>query len=207
VATVAALAGLLAVAGLVVSNALIRQEQTRTREEYSRAERAQKLAEERAEQNRRDFENLQNAHALLERGRWYATELRWDDAHAAFTRAIEIRRDHASVLVERSNLYTHLGLWDLAAADYAREFKLREPDTSSRWFQRALLNVHLGNREEYHQVCRKMRTRFEGTPVGGFTGELIRACTLAPDVKDDSAGLVNFAELMVADSPEGWLDH
>src|SRR5262249_19675235 len=64
VATVAALAGLLAVAGLAVSNALIRQEQTRTREEYSRAEEAQKLAGQRAEQLRQDLDHLQYANAL-----------------------------------------------------------------------------------------------------------------------------------------------
>jgi len=207
VATVVALAGLLAVAGLAVSNGLIRQERARTQEEYGRAEQAQKLAAKRAEQLRQDLENLRHANALLDRGRWYATERRWDDAYAAFTKAIELRKDHVSVLVERSNLFTHLGLWDLAASDYAKEFQLREPDTSLRWFQRALLNVHLGDRAGYYQVCRDMRRRFEGTSVGGFTCELIRACVLDPGAKDDSASLVELGKLIVAAHPQGWYQH
>jgi tetratricopeptide (TPR) repeat protein/tRNA A-37 threonylcarbamoyl transferase component Bud32 len=207
VAMVAALVGVLTVAGLAVSNAMIRQEQTHTREEYNRAEQAQKKAAESAEQLQQELVHLQSANALLDRGRWYVTELRWDDAHAAFTKAIQIRPDHASVLVERSNLYTHLGLWDLAAGDYAREFQLREPDTTLRWFQRALLNVHLGELEEYRQVCRDMRSRFEGTSVGAFNFDLIRAWALAPDVADDSAGLVKHAELILAGDPQGWFNN
>src|SRR5262249_39299534 len=88
---VAAVGGLAAVTGLAVSNVLIRQ--------------AQKLAEERAEQIRQDLEHLRFADALRDRGQWYASERRWDDAHAAYTKAIEIRPDHASALVDRGNLH------------------------------------------------------------------------------------------------------
>jgi serine/threonine protein kinase/Tfp pilus assembly protein PilF len=204
VATVAALAGLLAVVGLAVSNALIRQEQIRTREQYSRAEQAQKLAAEREEQLRQDLDHLRYANALLDRGRWYASQRRWDDAHAAYTKAIEIRPDHASVLVERSNLYAVLGLWDLAAADYAREFQPREPDTSARWFEQALLCVHLGDREGYHQVCRRMLVRFGGTLIHPFVCELIRASVLAPDPGVDAHRLVDMAEVVVTSDPPMW---
>ncbi len=189
-AALAAVVGLLAVTGLAVSNARTRQ--------------AQKLAEERAGQIQQDLEHLRCADALLDRGRWYANERRWDDAHAAYTKAIEVRPDHASVLVERGNLYAHLGLWDLAAADFAREFQLREPDTSSRWFHQALLSLHLGDREGYHQVCRRMRVRFGGTPVRAFACEMIRACILDPDTGVDSATRVELADLIVASDPNLW---
>src|SRR5262249_48665279 len=66
---VATVAGLLAVTALAVSNA--------------RTWQAQKLAEERAEQIRQNLEHFRYADALLDRGRWYAKERRWDDAHAA----------------------------------------------------------------------------------------------------------------------------
>jgi tetratricopeptide (TPR) repeat protein len=186
-ASVAAVAVLLAVTGLAVSNARTRQ--------------AQKLAEERAEQIHEDLEHLRYADALLDRGRWYADGRRWDDAHAAYTKAIEVRPDHASALVERGNLYAQLGLWDLAAADFARELQLREPDTTSRWFHQALLSVHLGDREGYHKVCRRMGARFWGTPISAFACELIRACVLDPDPGVDSAAPVELADLVVADEP------
>src|SRR5262249_43732013 len=186
-AAAAVVGGLLAVTGLVVSNARIRQART--------------LAEERAEQIRQDLEHLRYADALLDRGRWYTGERRWDDAHAAYTKAIEIRPDHAAALVERGNLNAHLGLWDLAAADFARELQLREPDTSTRWFHQALLSVYLRDQERYHRICSRMQARFGGTRVPAFAGELIRTCVLAPDPSVDSAGLIKGAELLVAGHP------
>jgi serine/threonine protein kinase/predicted Zn-dependent protease len=186
-ATAAVLVGLLAIAGLTVSNAQIRQ--------------AQKLAEERAEKINQDLEDLRYADALLDRGRWYANERRWDDAHAAYTKAIAIRPDHAWALVERGNLHALLGLWDLAADDFAREFELREPDTSSRWFHQALLTVHLGDSKGYQHVCRRMQARFERTSAPGFACELVRASMLAPDAGMDAAARVALADLLLADAP------
>src|SRR5262249_39159425 len=190
---VVAVVGLAAVTGLTASNVLIRQ--------------AQQLAERRAEQIRQDLENLRHADALLERGRGYASERRWDDTHAAYTKAIAIRPDHASALVDRGTLYAHLGLWDLAAADYAGEFRLREPDTSARWFHLALLSVYLGDREGYHQVCRRMYARLGGTANRGFACELIRARVLAPAPGSDPAALVELGELVAASDPKLWYHH
>jgi serine/threonine protein kinase/tetratricopeptide (TPR) repeat protein len=195
------LAILLTLVILAVSNVLIRQEQVRTTAEKDRAKEAQKLADTRAEQIRQDLEHLRGADVLLDRGRWYAVWLRWDDAHAAFTKAIEIRPDHASALDERGGLYVQLGLWDLAAADFAREFQLREPDTSTRWFQLALLSVHLGDQEGCRQVCRGMRVRFGGTVNSTVEDNLIRACVLDPDPGDDSAARAELAHRLVAGDP------
>jgi serine/threonine protein kinase/Flp pilus assembly protein TadD len=187
-AAVAVVVVLLGVTGLAVSNAQIRQ--------------TQELAEKRAEQIQQDLEHLRYADALLDRGRWYANERRWDDAHAAYTKAIDIRPDHASALVERGNLNAVLGLWDLAAADFAREFELREPDTSTRWFQLALMSAHLGDREGYHRVCRRMRAHFEKSSNTEVACERIRASVLAPDSGVDAAALVEPAELLVAAEPQ-----
>ncbi|HEV3200478.1 MAG TPA: tetratricopeptide repeat protein, partial [Bryobacteraceae bacterium] len=128
VASAAALVVVLALVGLSVSNILIRQEQARTREEQERTDKAQKLAQkaqilaqDRAEEVQRGLDGLKAANALLDRGRWHANERDWDDAHAAFTKAVRLRPDHVSVWVERGDLFARLGLWDLAAADFARE--------------------------------------------------------------------------------------
>ena len=178
-ATVTALGVIVAVVALAVSNALIRQEQARTRDERDRAEGALTLADSRALEIRLGLERLQAANALLDRGRWYANERRWDDAHAAFTKAIALRPDHVSVWFERSNLYTRLGLWDLAAADYARQFELREPDTTGLWFQHALLRCYVGDLDGYGRVCGRMRERFNGTLNPFVAADVARTCVLA----------------------------
>jgi serine/threonine protein kinase/Flp pilus assembly protein TadD len=204
-AVVAALAALAAVGGLAVSNALIRQEQTLTRGEKARAEEAQKLAEERAEQIRQDLEHLQAANTLLDRGRWeVVNRSSWDDAHAAFTQAIKLRPDHALAWVERGDLYTRLGLCDLAAADYDQEFALPEPHLALRWYQHALLRLHVGDADGYRRARRRIRERFGGTTNLPFACDLVRASALAPDPDDDGTEIVAVAQNIVADFPVSW---
>src|SRR5262249_43370421 len=156
-ASAAALVVVLALVGLAVSNVLIRQEQARTRDEKDLAEKAQLLAQDRAEEIQRGLDRLKRANALLDRGRWFANARQWDDAEAAFTKAAELRSDHVPVWVERGDLFARLGLWDLAAADFAREHALREPDATPRWHFYALLRLSVGDADGYRQVCRRMR--------------------------------------------------
>ncbi|HJT76436.1 MAG TPA: protein kinase [Gemmataceae bacterium] len=203
-ASAAALIVSLALVGLAVSNVLIRQEQARTRDEKDRTEKAQILAQDRAEEIQRGLEALKAANALLDRGRWYASGRQWGDAHAAFTRAAQLRPDHASVWVERGDLYARLGLWDLAAADFAREHELREPDATSRWYRHALLRLYVGDADGYRKVCRRMRERFRGTLNRDFAGEMIRTCILAPGPDADLALLVELAQDFSASAPRSW---
>jgi serine/threonine protein kinase/tetratricopeptide (TPR) repeat protein len=200
-ASSAAMVVVLALVGLAVSNVLIRQEQARTRDEKERTENAQILAQDRAEEIQRGLERLKAANVLLDRGRWYANARQWDDAHAAFTKAVELRPDHVSVWVERGDLYARLGLWDLAAADYAREMELREPDTTLRWYQHALLRCHVGDTDGYRQACRRMRERFRGTTKIAFVEEVIRSCLLAPGPDADLPRLVELSHEVVVHQP------
>jgi serine/threonine protein kinase/Flp pilus assembly protein TadD len=179
---------------LAVSNSWIRREQARTQREKVRAENAQELAEGRAEEVRQGLARLKAANALLDRGRHYAYERRWDDAHQAFSRAIELHPDHVSVWVERGDLYTRLGLWDLAAADYARETELHEPDTTIRWYQHALLRRAIGDREGCRRTGRAMRERFAGTLEATFFEETLRSSLLVPDPAADLSELIQLAE-------------
>ncbi len=190
-----------AVVSLTVTNVMIRQEQTRTNDQKDRAQRAQELAEDRAEEIRQGIERLKGANALLDRGRWYVAERRWDDAHAAFTNALEMRADHVPVCVERADLYTRLGLWDLAAADFARELELREPDTTARWYRHALLRLHVGDSDGYRDACRKMRNRFRGTLKSMFVEEYVRSSLLAPDPGVDVPRLVELAKKVAVHQP------
>jgi serine/threonine protein kinase/Flp pilus assembly protein TadD len=198
----------LTVITLVVSNARIRQEQSRTRDEKDRAEKAQTLAEKaqtlaekRAEDIQQGLERLKSANALLDRGRWYVDQKQWDDAHAAFTKAIELRPDHVTVWIERGDLYVTLGLWDLAAADFAREVELREPETTFRWYLHALLRLYVGDTEGYHQACHRMRERFRGTLTLRFVEEMVRSSVLAPGPDADLPRLVELSEDLVVHQP------
>jgi len=177
----AVLVTLLGVALLVVSNYLIREEQARTSQEKKHADEARQLAEKHAEEVRQELERLKSANALLDRGRWFASQWGWDDAYEAFTQAIQLRPDHVSVWVERGDLYTRLGLWDLAAADYAREMELHKPETTSRWYQHALLRCATGDEEGCRKVARAMRERFAGTLKERFVEETVRGSLLVPD--------------------------
>jgi serine/threonine protein kinase/Flp pilus assembly protein TadD len=195
---------LLTVIALAVSNVLIRQEQARTKDEKERTEKAQKLAQDRAEEVQRGLEGLKAANALLDRGRWYAKEGNWDDAHAAFTKAVRLRPDHVSVWVERGDLYARLGLWDLAAADFAREREWREPDATTRWYRHALLRLVVGDAGGYRKVCRRMRERYSGTLSPSLATEVIRTCLLAPGPDADLAGLVELAQHTTVHSRGSW---
>jgi tetratricopeptide (TPR) repeat protein len=189
----------LTVIGLAVSNVLIRQEQARTQDEKEHTEKAQKLAQDRAAEVQRGLEGLKAANAMLDRGRWYANEGSWDDAHAALTKAIQLRPDHASVWIERGDLYARLGLWDLAAADFVRQRELGEPDATMPWYRHALLRLYIGDAGGYRKLCRRMRERFSGTVNPVFASEVIRTCILAPG-PDTDAQLLELAQHALNDS-------
>jgi serine/threonine protein kinase/Flp pilus assembly protein TadD len=181
---------LLGTAALAVSNYLIRQEQARTRDEQKRTEQALRLAERHAEEVRQGLARLKHANALLDRGRWYAGDGSWDDAHEAFSEAIELRPEHVSAWVNRGDLYTRLGLWDLAAADYKREMKLSEPETTLRWYQHTLLRRAIGDEEGCRQTARDMREHFAGTLRARFVEETVRSSLLVPDPDADLRHLI-----------------
>ena len=187
---VALAAAILIVSGvlaLVVSNA-------RTRKAQGRAEIAQRTAEERATEIRLQLDRLKLANVLLDRGRWYYSRARWDDSHYAFTRAIDLRPDHASAWGARGDLYAHLGLWDLAAPDLAREVELLEPDYATRWVQHALLRLAVGDVQGCRAAADRMRERFGGTLIPEAAHDLVRVCTLAPTA--DGRGTFEARELV-----------
>jgi eukaryotic-like serine/threonine-protein kinase len=192
---------LLTIVTLAVSNTWIRREQARTKREKVRAEKAQELAEGRAEEIRQGLARLKAANALLDRGRWYAFWDRWDDAHEAFSQAIRLHPEHVSAWVARGDLYTRLGLWDLAAADYAQEMALHKPDTTIRWYQHALLRHAIGDDEGCRQSARAMRERFAGTLKEDFVEETVRASLLVPDPEAQLPRLIELAREAVPSRP------
>jgi tetratricopeptide (TPR) repeat protein len=169
-------------------------------------QRARQVADARAEEIRVGLEGLKTANALIDCARFHVNESRWDDAHAALTRALGLRPDHVPAWVERGELYGRLGLWDLAAADYARVFELQEPDTTLNWYRHALLRLHVGDAEGYRQVYRRMRERFSGTQRRFFAQELLRTCVLAPGADADLDLLAKGIESLAGGDPRSWYD-
>jgi serine/threonine protein kinase/Flp pilus assembly protein TadD len=204
-ASALALGALLAVTSLAVSNVLIRREQARTREEKERAEKAQELAEQRAEEIRDSLERLKTANALLERGRSYTADLRWDDADAALTKAVHLRPDLASAWADLADLHTRLGLWGPADDALARELELRPPDTTLRWYLHALLRLAVGDPDGYRQVSRRMREHFHGTSSVLSLIQLVRTGALRPDADADLEQAVELARFAAARrAPGDW---
>jgi hypothetical protein len=195
---------LLAVAGLAVSNVRVSREQVRTRDEKDRADQSQILAEDRAFDIQRGLERLKAANDLVDRARWYAGALRLDDAQRALTRAAELRPDHAGVWVELAELHTRLGLWDAAAADFAHELELREPDSTTRWYQHALLCLFLDDTEGYWQVRRRMHARFRGTTNFQFLLDLMRTSALGAEPDAEREKMARLAERTLPGESRDW---
>jgi eukaryotic-like serine/threonine-protein kinase len=200
-AAAGALALLLAVAGLAVSNVLIRQERERTQGEKDRAEKAQKLAEERAEEIRHGLERLKTADVLVDRARFYSEGQRWDDAHATLTRAVRLRPDYGAAWEARAHLYGRLGLWDLAAADFTRAFELHEPAHTPHWVFLAVLRAHAGDLAGHRELCARMYDRFHGTSNLHWAMDLVKVHSLVPGARTDPARWVELGQSVVAAEP------
>jgi hypothetical protein len=154
------------------------------------------------------LEQLKATNALLERARTYDAGQRWDDASAAFTKAIELCPDHAPAWEGRGELYARLGLWELAAADLTKAAELQEPAGSGHWFHLALSRVYDGDLPGYRAVDARMNERFQGSTDRNFTMDMVRVSALVPDPPSDPARLVELAQAVVAAEPEPqWYHH
>ncbi|HZN64654.1 MAG TPA: protein kinase, partial [Tepidisphaeraceae bacterium] len=203
-ATAALVAVLLGMVALGTSNYRVRREQTRTSNEKDRAERAQQLAEDRADEVRQGLERLKASNAALDRGRWFFEVRRWDDADAAFSRAVRLRPDHAAAWRQRGEMYALLGLWDLAGADFSREFELRDPDATMPWYRHAVLRLHLGDTDGYRRARARMRERFQGTFEEHYVLELVRTVVLDSEPDKDIDPLVGLAARAAGSRPGMW---
>src|SRR5207248_1992669 len=99
---------------------------------------ARDAADAGAEEVRQGLAHLKASNSLLDLGRICVNNRRWDDADAAFTKALQLRPDHVQTWEDRGRLlYARLGLWDLAAEDLARAFELQHPIVASDWWNHA----------------------------------------------------------------------
>ena len=200
-AVLAATALICGIITLAVSNSMIRAEQARTRVEQSRALVAQKSAEKRAEELRQGMLDLQTSHQLLERGRIFLNAQTWDDAHAALTRAIQLRPEYAGPWSARADLYLRLGLFDLATSDLARAYELQESAQSQRSMCLALLRLRAGDVAGYREVSARMRKQFHGTGDADSALDMVRTAALLPDPDANLDEQVELAQSLLAREP------
>ncbi|MBI3866101.1 MAG: protein kinase [Planctomycetia bacterium] len=189
-----------AVVLLAVSNALIRDEQAHTRHERSIAVQLQRTAEERAEQLRQGVLDLQAAHRLLERGRILLEEQNWDDADAAFTRAIKLRPEYSGPWEARADLYIRLGLFDLAVHDLNRAYELQEP-VNWRWMALAILRLNGDDPRGCHEVSVRMRQQTREAGAREFAVDAARVASLLPAADTDPLEPVALAQSLVDAEP------
>lgn len=132
-------------------------ERARANEAVARLE-----ADHRAEEIREGMDHLQSALVLMDRGRYFISTRRWDDAVDAFSEAIRLRPTFAPAWEERGRLYLELGLWELAKVDRDRMVELKQPGTNTDWWSHSVLLAYVQDTDRYQAFCRRMEDHFLG---------------------------------------------
>ena len=164
---------------------------------------AREEADRRAEEIQQGHLRLQEASTLVEIGTQFSERRGWDDADAAYSKAVALRPELDAGWEKRGELYFRLGLFDLAAADFLRAFELHEPINHRQWRRLALLRLHVGDVEGYRVVADRMAKRFRRTVHGEAAIDLVRTCTLADNPNGEPAEWAGLAERMTS----GYVHH
>ena len=152
-------------------------------------------ADDRAREIGDGLARLKLANEYLERGHRFVFERNWDNADAAFTRAIELRPDHIQAWEARGeSVYARLGLWDRAAHDFSRAFELQKPQNAHRWWWNALVRAYVGDLSGYRSVCRQMKEHSRATGVAFLAPDLVRTLALVPGQEVDAELLVDSSD-------------
>ena len=132
-----------------------------------------------------------------------------NDAVAALTRAMELKRDSHILHRERGRMYAELGRWDLAAADYDRAAKLHWPD-QERWCEHAGVLLLAGKDQAYRELSvRVAQSGAQGNLVTLFSSNnknarfrYLAARTAVLGAGADAALVVKLAQQAVAAKPK-----
>jgi serine/threonine-protein kinase len=146
-----------------------------------------------------------NAYTVKTIGDALAGKTAYAEAIATYSRAIELKPDYSEAWARRGELYVCCGLWDRAADNVAAEFKLRPAISSIQCLAHALLRLYVDDNASYRQLCPFIPKHFNTDTVvrGKADGDLVRACTLAPNPEADMAWTVRLAEKVVKKEPNG----
>ena len=205
IASAAAIFVLLGMITLAASNYLIRQEQARTKDEKDRAEKANCWPRIEPTKFVEEWSGSNAANAWLEQGRSDVGQRHWDDASAAFTKAVELRRIMSRPCSSAADLFALLGLWDLARADFARALNCGNRTQQCDGTGMPCYASPSATTDGYRQVRTRMRERFRGTITVQFVAELLRTCALGSDPDDDLDFSVELAQNAADANPGSWI--
>jgi serine/threonine protein kinase/predicted Zn-dependent protease len=182
----------------------------RLRQAKDEADRARTRAETQAreiQRHARDLERLSEANALMQHAGSLQGQGKYAEAHAALSRALELRPDHSWLWGQRSNLYLLLGLFPEAVDDWARANALQEPSVPSAFANYALVRCYTGDAPGFRAACKRALERFGKTAEPAEIGNLVLIAALVAEPAVPAARLVGMAQVAVARLPAGTAMH
>jgi WD40 repeat protein/tetratricopeptide (TPR) repeat protein len=132
---------------------------------------------------------------------------RWDEAVAAFTKAIDRGVEAGSAWHPRGLARAERGAWKGAAADLEKAVGLGMADWDV-WYELAMARLGAGDVRGYRATCARLRRRFGKSSDVYNANSIAWICVLAPGGTDDPAWAIRRAEARVGTDPKGagWTD-
>jgi len=127
---------------------------------------------------------------------------RWDEAVAAYTKAIRRGAEPGSAWHGRGLANVERGAWDRAAADLQEAVQRGTADWDV-WYQLALARLAADDARGYRAACAGLRKRFGQTGDVYNVNSLAWPCLLAPGGVDDPAWAIRLAKERVGTDPKG----
>jgi tetratricopeptide (TPR) repeat protein len=132
---------------------------------------------------------------------------RWDEAVAAFTKAIERGVEAGSAWHPRGLARAERGAWEGAAADLEKAVGLGMADWDV-WYELAMARLGAGDVRGYRATCARLRRRFGKSSDVYNDNSIAWICVLAPGGTEDPGWAIRLAEARVGTDPKGagWTD-
>jgi WD40 repeat protein/tetratricopeptide (TPR) repeat protein len=131
----------------------------------------------------------------------------WQEAVAAYSKAIECGVEAGSAWYRRGQARAERGAWGGAAADLQEAVAHGMADWDV-WYELALARLATGDEAGYRATCAGLRERFGRSADLYNANTLAWICVLAPGGTDDPAWPIRLAEERVGTDPKGagWTD-
>jgi Flp pilus assembly protein TadD len=147
----------------------------------------------------------ENALVWDDLGRAHQRLGQWEQAHTAYTRAVELLPQHLAWRLHRASVNLRLERWQEAADDQAVIVQAQPNDADTPLLHRASLLLLAGDRAGYRKLCTDAQARFGSAPPGISLFGVTRVCTLAPEgVPADPTILVRQAQRNAATGRLAW---
>lgn len=130
----------------------------------------------------------------------------WSEAHARFSRAIEIQRDLNTPFIQRGDLYLSLGLWDRAAADFRQRFQDSPRADSQTLYEHALLQFYSGKERDYRDALKLLSDQHADSSEFRDRQAVLRASLLGAEPVGNPSELAQQAEEVAVLAKTPWFE-